>query len=193
MRVKHAQHQSLMLAGLASSSTGRNSWPEGPKFRKLWKGLRPADRNIGPETGGFSTKSPAKLHSARPLRLLWGQLVKNGQGPSTSWSKSLKGSLRALDVGVTVLFMCSFAVIILPCFRSSVPPDGRACCSAFSACFSRPPNLSQHIPALFCVNSAAHLPMGLEAVACTGRRARADAVPWSPGASRHPQLPHRAR
>jgi hypothetical protein len=49
---------------------GSNITAEGLKCRKLWKGLRPADRDFGPETGGFSTKSPAKLHSARPLRLL---------------------------------------------------------------------------------------------------------------------------
>jgi hypothetical protein len=79
-------------AGLASSSMGRNSRAEGPKFRKLWKGLRPADRDFEAKTGGLSTDSPANMHLPAPGGPLGGQLVEIGQGPSTSWSKSPRGA-----------------------------------------------------------------------------------------------------
>jgi hypothetical protein len=81
--------------GLASSSTGRNLRAEGPKFWKLRKGLRRADRNFGPETGAFRpwlANSPAKMHSPAPRGRPGGQLVEIGQGPSTSWSKSSQGA-----------------------------------------------------------------------------------------------------
>jgi hypothetical protein len=68
--------QHSCTAGLASSSTGRNSRAEGPKIRRIWKGLRPGDRNCGPETGGISTNSPAKMHLPAPRGPLGG-----------SWSK----------------------------------------------------------------------------------------------------------
>jgi hypothetical protein len=65
-------------AGLASSSTGRNSRAEGPKYQKIWQGFRSADRHLGPETGGVSTKPPAKMHlpSHRgPLVGSWSELA----------------------------------------------------------------------------------------------------------------------
>jgi hypothetical protein len=82
----------VQRSGLASSSTGRNSRAEGPKFRKLWKGLRPADRDFEAKTGGVSTDPPANTHLPAPRGPLGGQLVEIGQGPSTSWSKSPRGA-----------------------------------------------------------------------------------------------------
>jgi hypothetical protein len=86
---------------------------EGPKFRKLWKGLRPPDQNFGPETGGVSTISPAKMHSARPfffvgykggkiyctaLEALLGAAGRNWPRPCHQLVEIFKGSLRALVV-----------------------------------------------------------------------------------------------
>jgi hypothetical protein len=50
---KASQRSGQPAAGLASSSTGRNSRAKGPNFLKLWKGLRPAVRNLGPKWGVF--------------------------------------------------------------------------------------------------------------------------------------------
>jgi hypothetical protein len=77
---KRGQHNGRVYsAGLASSSTGQNSWAKGPKYRKLWKGLRPADRDFEAETGGVSTDSPAKMHLPAP-----------GGPLGDSWSKMAK-------------------------------------------------------------------------------------------------------
>jgi hypothetical protein len=76
---RSAQRSIDMEPGLPTSSTGRNSGPEGLCFRKSWKGLRPADRNFGPETMGVSTRSQAKMHLPRhtdPLVGSWWKFAK---------------------------------------------------------------------------------------------------------------------
>jgi hypothetical protein len=65
---------------------------QGPKalvFRKFWEGPRPADRFFGPETGGVSTRSPAKLHSPRHTEPLVGSWSK--------WAKALPPAGRSLQ------------------------------------------------------------------------------------------------
>jgi hypothetical protein len=131
---KCACHHGRIRSGFASSSTGRNSRAEGPKFRKLWKGLRPADRDFEPETGVVSTKSPAKMHlpaSGGPFKR---HLVEIGKDPSTSWSKSPRGACEPwIRYHIAHSTCCSCCCVITPAGRHrSLAPIGRwsdGCCA----------------------------------------------------------------
>jgi hypothetical protein len=91
----HMLHNEYMT-GLASLSTGRNSRAEGPKFRRFWQGLRSADRNFGPETGGVSTKSPAKRHLPSNRGPLVGSWSKLAQALPPA-GRNLQGELASPD------------------------------------------------------------------------------------------------
>jgi hypothetical protein len=82
-------------SGLASSSTGRNPRAEGPRFRKMWKGLRPADRSFGPKRGRFDQFSRQNA-LVRPQRPLWGAADRNWPRPFHQLVEFSKRSLRAL-------------------------------------------------------------------------------------------------
>jgi hypothetical protein len=101
----HTRHTHLgglspppLRAGLATASTG----------------LRPADRNFGPETGDVSTRSPAKMHLSRHTKPLVG-----------SWSNSAKAHTNYQH-------RCAAASTARPC----------RCC--ISRCALPPQDLLQH-------------------------------------------------
>jgi hypothetical protein len=107
-------------AGLASSSTGRNSRAEGPKFWKLLEGLQPADRDFKAQTGGVSTDSPAKLHwpaAGGPLGDSWSKMAKaipptgrNLQGELASTAFRLQQSKQPSYSVVTILLQTSHQI-----------------------------------------------------------------------------------
>jgi hypothetical protein len=88
----HQTIAKLSVTGLASSSTGRYSRAEGPKFGKLWKGLRPAGRNFGPETGAVSTIVPATMHLPAPWEAAGRDWPRPFKGGGTSWSRFSRGA-----------------------------------------------------------------------------------------------------
>jgi hypothetical protein len=53
----------------------------------FWKGLRPADRIVGPNAWGCFGQISRPNALPRPQRPPGGHLVEIGHGPSTSWSK----------------------------------------------------------------------------------------------------------